>query len=92
MVTTAISTLLLEMMHTGASIRGYIWVLFLIYVAVSAIVSLFFSAIQVGLPLYKGGRPLTSLFMTLFCGVTMIIPTMSFIAVKLMGGIGNEKK
>lgn len=92
MVTTAISTLLLEMMHTGASIRSYIWVLFLIYVAVSAIVSLFFSAIQVGLPLYKGGRPLTSLFMTLFCGVTMIIPTMSFIAVKILRGIGNEKK
>lgn len=92
MVTTAITTILLEMMHTGASIRGYIWVLFLIYVAVSAIVSLFFSAIQVGLPLYRGGRPLTSLVMTLFCGVTMIIPTMSFIAVKILGGIGNEKK
>lgn len=83
--------LFLETIRTSTVMREWLFVVVIAWVSVAALVSIFFSALRVGLPLYRTGRPLASLTMTLLCGVTMIIPTMNFIAVKIMGGLCNEE-
>lgn len=83
--------LFLETIRTGTVMREWLFIAVIAWASIAALVSIFFSAVRVGLPLYRTGRPLASLTMTLLCGVTMIIPTMSFIAVKIMGGLCNEE-
>ena len=73
------------MINLGASLRGYLFSILLVWVALATLMSLYESIRQVGMPLMRVGRPLTSLVMTVLMVFVFIGPTMQYIVMKLMG-------
>ena len=73
------------MIDLGASLWGYLFSILLVWVALATLMSLYGSIRQVGFPLMRVGRPLTSLVMTVLMAFVFIGPTMQYIVMKLMG-------
>lgn len=83
---TILFILFTETINLGASLRGYMFSILLVWVALATILSLLVAVRSYGIPLMKCGRPLASLTATVLYTIVSIVPTMSFMTIKLIGG------
>ena len=80
-----LAILVIETVNFGASLRGYMFNILLVWVAVATMLSLFVAVRAYGIPLMRCGRPLASLTATVLYTILSIVPAMSFITIKLIG-------